>query len=110
MKSANWWMPCENSLGERGSSQPLSSTLVKTHMVEISKSVLPLIGSLVIVGCATGEPVNREANLDDEGIARAIGCTSDQVAVCVAVYCELVDYVCAEKGEMRRLFEPRIPR
>ena len=103
-------MPCENSPCERGSSQPLSSTLVKTRMVGISKTVLLLTSFLVLAGCATGEPADREARLDEESIARAVGCTSDQVAVCVAVNCELEDYVCAEKGELRSLFEPRIQR
>lgn len=70
--------------------------------------LLPCV--LALAACATGEPVERESRPDNEQIANELGCAADEVAICVDINCEPDDYVCAEKGEMRRLFEPRIPR
>ena len=69
-----------------------------------------LFALAVTGGCATGEPIERDRDPDIREIARALGCSSTQVAVCVEVNCDPEDYVCAERGEMRDLFDPKIVR
>jgi len=81
---------------------------------------LQLFCLTALVACATGEPANRQsepameeramAEPDMEEIRRALGCSSDQVAICIDADCEPDEYVCGENVELRNLFEPRISR
>ena len=68
------------------------------------------LGLALVGGCATSETVNREPKPDLRQIAQALGCTKNQVAVCIDVDCDAEDYVCADKTEMRELFDPKIVR
>jgi len=69
-------------------------------------TTLPMIA--VLAGCATGEPVSGAGDPDVAEIAQALNCAPGEYAVCVDTSCEPEEYVCAPKGDFRKIYEPRI--
>ena len=72
----------------------------------------PIIrGGICVVTCAflvacagNGESRNLEKTYNSE-IAQAIGCEPDEVAVCIEVNCELDEYKCSARENVREFFK-----
>lgn len=59
-----------------------------------------------LFACASSEPPDRQSAPGIEEIKRALGCSLDEIAVCVDVNCEPDDYVCADKASVQDLLRP----
>jgi hypothetical protein len=59
----------------------------------------------MLTACAGGGPVDPVREPGIEQIAEAIGCTSEEVAVCIEVNCDVEDYQCAARDDVRRMFK-----
>ncbi len=70
------------------------------------KPILLLL-SAFLVACASDARFDRPPQPDIRDIARAIGCTDDQVAVCVSTHCQLEDYQCVERERALDAIWPR---
>ena len=62
----------------------------------------------VVTACATRAPVDSFVDTGVDEYEQAIDCPPGYYAVCVDMSCEPEDYVCAPRGEFRRIYEPRI--
>jgi len=70
------------------------------------KQITLLMACLVaLAACAGSEPVNPSGEARIEEIAKSIGCTSDEVAVCIEVDCKPEDYYCAAREDVRKMFK-----
>lgn len=69
--------------------------------------LLLLCGS-VLTACAGRESVDTFADIDLDEFEQEVECPPGHYAVCVDMSCEPEDYVCAPRGEFRRIYEPRI--
>jgi hypothetical protein len=83
---------------------------VKHSMRTVRNTLLQSLCLAALVACATGEDVDRRYEPDASEIGNLPTCLPDQFAVCVDINCEPADYTCAEKDQLRGMFEPRIPR
>ena len=61
----------------------------------------------LLAACATDDTVDGRYDPGESEIRPVVQCASDQVAVCIDVNCEPTEYVCAEKRDLRGMFEPR---
>jgi len=50
-------------------------------------------------------PTSQVTQTTPEEAARLLGCRSDEVAFCIGTNCELEDYQCANRGDVRELFK-----
>lgn len=68
------------------------------------KLFLTLLTVSALVACANSGSVEKKREPDITQIAQELGCTSDQMPVCIEVNCEPEDYRCADRGDVRDLF------
>lgn len=71
-------------------------------MHRTSRALLPFVIA-GLTACAAGAPGDRIRNPDINEIARELGCTSEEVAVCVDVNCEPHEYQCAHRSDVKAL-------
>jgi len=69
-------------------------------------TLLPLLCLLQLGACATEETRDRPPEIGDEAISQQIGCTEDQVAICIDVDCGPDDWACADRSSLRDMFSP----
>jgi hypothetical protein len=60
-----------------------------------------------LAACASHDPVERQPDADIAAVAKALGCSDDEVAVCVDVNCEPREYRCANKADVKALLGVR---
>jgi hypothetical protein len=76
--------------------------------MNIAPNALLQLASLALVAaCASGDSVDKRYAPVVSEEQHSLQCGRGRVAVCVEVNCEPSDYVCAEKRDLRGLFEPR---
>ncbi len=73
------------------------------YMNILQSVLLQVVCVTTLIACAARQPVDRQADLDVAGIAKALGCTDDEVAVCVDVNCEPHEYRCANRADVKAL-------
>ena len=58
-------------------------------------------------GCATTEPEPRDQHRypTAQEAAISLGCSDEQLAMCIGINCELEDYYCADKDDVRKMFK-----
>ena len=84
--------------------QQPSSTAVYFRMNEINLLALAiLVASLT--ACAGSEPTARTRDPSASEIAQIIGCSPQEVALCIEVNCELEDWRCADSNDVRDMFK-----
>jgi hypothetical protein len=69
------------------------------------RTVFIAMATTGLAACAGTEPAAREKDPDVEQIAREIGCTSEEVAICIGVNCEPEDFYCTNRADVRKLFK-----
>lgn len=57
-----------------------------------------------LAGCAGNDPLGRPLQPDENDMAQVLGCTSDQIAVCIEVSCRPEHYRCTDRGDVRDMF------
>ena len=62
----------------------------------------------VLIGCATGDPVDRRPEPDIDEIARALRCGPGKMPFCVDADCGPADYYCADKQRALEMLGPDI--
>jgi len=71
----------------------------------IAKYVL-VVCALSSYGCASiaTDPLEENRTPGAEDVARALGCTEEEIAICVGANCKLDDYSCVDREEARGMF------
>ncbi len=73
-------------------------------MTRYLQTLLLALAGIGLAACAGTETAPREQDPDIEQIAREIGCTPEEVAVCIDVSCEPDEFYCADRTDVRKLF------
>lgn len=63
---------------------------------------------LGLAACASDGMIERRVELDADELARALGCTIDEIPFCTAANCRAEDYYCVEKGRALETIFPGI--
>jgi hypothetical protein len=58
-----------------------------------------------LTACASTEGNDRTPTPTAAEVAKVIGCNSDEVALCIEVNCELEEWHCANRNDVRDLFK-----
>lgn len=86
---------------------PAASGLTNFMAAQFTRNFRLAVVCLAISACATEQPhlTSRVTQTTPEEAARLLGCSSEEVAFCVETSCELADYQCASRGDVRELFK-----
>lgn len=62
---------------------------------------------LALGACASGDPRTTKPNTQTTPAeaARILGCNEDEVAFCMEVNCELEEYYCANRNDVREMLK-----
>jgi hypothetical protein len=84
--------------------QQPSSITVYSRMNETKLLALAILFAY-LTACAGSEPtaLGREPSASE--IAGLIGCSSQEVAMCIEVNCELEEWYCADSNDVRDMFK-----
>ena len=82
--------------------QQLLTTVVYSLMDESNKLWL-VICFVGMAACASTESADHQREPDVEDIARALGCKSEEVAVCIDVDCKPEEFYCADRNDIREM-------
>ena len=65
------------------------------------------LGVLSLCGCSSTETQPREKHRypTAQEAANVLGCTEDEVAMCIEINCELDEYRCADSDDVRKMFK-----
>lgn len=58
-----------------------------------------------LTACASSEPNEHPREPSAAEIAELIGCNSDEVALCIETNCELKEWHCAPRNDVRDMFK-----
>jgi hypothetical protein len=58
-----------------------------------------------LTACAGTDPNYRTPTPGAAEVAKLIGCSTDEVAVCIEVNCELEDWQCSPRDDVRHMFK-----
>jgi hypothetical protein len=84
--------------------QQLSSITVYFGMNE-TKFLMLTICLIGLTACASSEPNEHVREPSAAEIAELIGCNSEEVALCIEINCELEEWHCAPRSEVRDMFK-----
>jgi len=84
--------------------QQLSSITVYLGMNE-TRFLLLAICLIGLTACASSEPNEQAREPSASEVAKLIGCSSDEVALCIEVNCELEEWRCANRNDVRDMFK-----
>ena len=84
--------------------QQLSSITVYFGM-NATKFFMLAICLTGLTACASSEPNERAREPSASEIAKVIGCNSDEVALCTETSCELEEWHCAPRNDVRDMFK-----
>ncbi len=71
----------------------------------VIRKCLLIIFAASLVACASTEPNSRTPEPTAAEVAKLIGCTSDEVALCIEVNCEIEEWRCADRNDVRDMFK-----
>jgi hypothetical protein len=73
----------------------------------LTRFVLVSAACLALGACAASDPRTsaRLTQTTPAEAARALGCNDDEVAVCMDSNCELEEYYCAPREDVRKMFK-----
>lgn len=74
-------------------------------VARVIRNSLVTIVVTCLTACAGTEPNYRTSEPSAAEVAKAIGCSSDEVAVCIEVNCELEDWQCSPRDDVRQMFK-----
>jgi hypothetical protein len=65
------------------------------------------VACLTVSACASESPYpgTQVTQTTPREAARVLGCHTDEVALCVEINCELEDYYCGNRGDVREMFK-----
>ncbi len=75
-------------------------------MRKILPTLLPMLCLATLSACATEEVLDQPPELGGEQISQRLGCTEDQVAICIDVDCGPDDWACTDRASLREMFSP----
>ncbi len=58
-----------------------------------------------LAACASSEPNYHPREPTAAEVAKLIGCGSEEVALCIEVNCELEEWRCADRNDVRDMFK-----
>jgi len=76
----------------------------------LSKSLL-VVSLFSLIGCASTDTesdsytANRMKSPTAQEAARVLGCSHDEVAICIEVNCEIEEFQCAAREDVKRMFK-----
>ena len=71
---------------------------------------LLVVSLFSVLGCASNETeddsyfVNRTKIVSTDEAARILGCSHNEVAVCIQTNCEIEEYYCAPRDDVKKMF------
>ena len=75
------------------------------RLARLNRNCLAIVVVICLTACASTEPNYRTSEPSAAEVAKAIGCSSDEVAVCIEVNCELEDWQCSPRDDVRQMFK-----
>ena len=84
--------------------QQPSSITVYFGMHQINLLALAILVAL-LTACASSEPTTLRREPSASEVAKLIGCSSNEVALCIEVNCELEEWHCANSNDVRDMFK-----
>jgi hypothetical protein len=76
-------------------------------VAHVTRKLLPAAVALVCSACAAENPypATQVTQITPAEATRLLGCQDDEVAMCIETNCELEDYYCANRGDVREMFK-----
>jgi len=73
----------------------------------LTRNALLLTAGLVLSGCAAESPYpsSQVTQTTPQEAARLLGCQNDEIAFCMETNCELEEYRCTKRSEVRDLLK-----
>ena len=84
--------------------QQSASITVYSRMNETKLLTLAILFAY-LTACAGSEPTALAREPSASEIAKLIGCSPQEVAMCIEVNCELEEWYCADSNDVRDMFK-----
>ena len=83
----------------------LNAAILLSMTEAVKRNFLLTLLVACLTACASSEPNERAREPSASEVAERIGCNSDEVALCTEINCELEEWHCAPRNDVRDMFK-----
>jgi hypothetical protein len=73
--------------------------------MNVTKYLMLAICLTGLAGCASSEPTEQAREPSASEVAELIGCNSDEVALCIETHCQLEEWRCVPRSDVKDMFK-----